>query len=142
VDEGQPQAGDWIVLYGSLMRGLGAMDDLDLTGKLRFAGPCRCPGELFDLGEYPGMRPGSASVVGELHAVLEPAVFDVLDRFEDYDPASPRTSLYLRERIELLEPQGVVAWVYVYNQVPEATGRIPSGDWRAHLSERGRDDFA
>lgn len=132
MEEFAPRAGDWIVLYGSLMRGLGPLEALGLTTRLRFAGPCRCPGELFDLGDYPGLRPGSASVVGELHAVLDASAFETLDQFEDYDPDSPRTSLYLRERRELLEPAGVTAWVYVYNHVPDAAQRIPDGDWRAH----------
>jgi gamma-glutamylcyclotransferase (GGCT)/AIG2-like uncharacterized protein YtfP len=134
-----PRAGDWIVLYGSLMRGIGALEALGLEGKLRFAGPCRCPGTLFDLGDYPGLRPGHDVVIGELHAVLEPAAFEILDDFEDYAPDAPRTSLYLRERVTLEAPRGVVAWVYVYNRIPDATRRIPSGDWRAHLAARSRE---
>ena len=29
------------------------------------------------------------------------------------------------------------AWTYLYNQVPDASARIPHGDWRRWLSERG-----
>ncbi len=132
----RPRAGDWLALYGSLMRGLGAMEELGIVDGLRFAGPCRCSGELFDLGDYPGMRPGSASVFGELYAILDAGVLDLLDAFEEYDPAAPRSSIYLRERIELVEPRDTLAWIYVYNRVPDAGQRIPSGDWRAHIAKR------
>lgn len=127
---------DWIALYGSLMRGLGAMDRLGLGHRLRYAGPCVVRGALFDLGHYPGLRHGDGRVVAELHALLDPDVLDALDAFEDYVPARPRESLYLRERVTLLEPAETEVWVYVYNSVPDASCRIPDGDWRAHLASR------
>jgi len=39
----------------------------------------------------------------------------------------------------LLEPPETRAWIYVYNDVPDASTRIVSGDWRAQLAERARD---
>lgn len=136
MDDSAPSAGEWIVLYGSLMRGLGAMDSLGIGDQIRYVSPCICPGELFDLGDYPGLRPGKAQVVAELHAVLDRQAISTLDAFEDFDPAKPRDSLYLREELELIEPRGTRAWVYVYNRVPDAAQRVASGDWRAHLSAR------
>jgi gamma-glutamylcyclotransferase (GGCT)/AIG2-like uncharacterized protein YtfP len=131
-----PRQGDWLVLYGSLMRGLGAMDELGISGQLRFVGPCLCPGELYDLGPYPGLRPGPAHVVAELFALLDDSVISVLDEFEGFDPKAPQSSLYVRQRVELIEPAATEAWIYVYNHVPEAHERVPSGDWRAQLAER------
>lgn len=131
-----PQAGDWIALYGSLMRGLGGLESLGLTAQLRYAGPCVCRGELFDLGAYPGLRAGNALVVAELHALLDPTALERLDEFEGFDALRPRESLYLRERITLVEPAETTAWIYRYNAVPDASTRIPSGDWRAHLGAR------
>lgn len=130
---------DWIALYGSLMRGLGAMDRLGLGDQLRFVGPCVLEGALFDLGRYPGLRHGDGRVVAELYALLSPGVLDALDAFEDYQPARPRDSLYLRERIRLVEPAETEVWVYVYNSVPDASCRIPDGDWRAQLARRAPD---
>jgi len=157
-------APDWLVVYGSLMRGLpvmadppGAVDDeigtaspepalpvdlLDRLGvgaSLRFAGPCRVAGELFDLGSYPALRRTSAAtanVCGELHAILDLSVFDVLDAFEGFDPRDPEGSDYLRERVVLEAPQGIRAWIYVYNHPLDPARRVASGDWRRHLAER------
>jgi len=135
----EPQVGDWIALYGSLMRGLGAMDELGIGDRLRYVGPCVLWGELFDLGRYPGLRLGGGHVVGELHAVLELDVFERLDEFEGYAAAQPRESLYLRKKVTLIEPAGAGSWVYLYNGVPDARSRIVSWDWRAHLA-RGAND--
>jgi gamma-glutamylcyclotransferase (GGCT)/AIG2-like uncharacterized protein YtfP len=127
---------DWIALYGSLMRGLGAMESLGVSDRLRYVGPCICAGKLFDLGDYPGLRRGDARVVGELFALIEPQVIDVLDEFEGFDPERPRESLYLRERVELILPARTQAWIYLYNHIPDARARVVSGDWRAHLDSR------
>lgn len=141
-------APEWLVVYGSLMRGLanergeGAVDQLDRLGVgagLQRLGPCRFAGALFDLGPYPALRhlPDRAgSVCGELHAILEPGILGVLDAFEGFDPCDPADSDYLRERIELIEPAGVVAWIYVYNRATHGIPRVESGDWRAHLAKR------
>lgn len=148
----------WLVVYGSLMRGLPAratafarddatggstapdlLDRLGAGAGLRRAGPCRVPGRLFDLGAYPALRPAESEVDvvrGELHAIVDPAVVERLDRFEGYDPDDPAGSEYLRERVELIEPKGIVAWIYVYNHAPAPARRVASGDWRRHLAER------
>jgi gamma-glutamylcyclotransferase (GGCT)/AIG2-like uncharacterized protein YtfP len=119
------------------MRGLEGANRLDLAGRLRFVGPCVVPGQLFDLGPYPGLRHGHGQVIGELHALLDLEAVAILDAFEGYSPTAPRESLYLRERVGLLEPKGAEAWIYIYNTVPDARARIALGDWRAHLAARG-----
>lgn len=127
---------DGVAFYGSLMRGLGATATLKIQTRLRYVGPCLCAGELYDLGGFPGLRPGTARVVAELYAMLDPGVLAILDEFECFDPAQPRDSLYVRERVTLLEPAGEEAWLYLYNRVPDARERIPDGDWRSHLNSR------
>lgn len=140
--------GDWLVVYGSLMRDLPAtsetheadlLDRLGVGPGLRRVGPCRVVGSLFDLGPHPALRRGPSdegTVRGELHAILDPRVLAALDAFEGYDPRDPAGSDYLRERVALLEPRGVLAWIYVYNRTLEPERRIESGDWRAHLADR------
>lgn len=121
------------------MRGFGVMDELGIGDRIRFVGPCIVKGELFDLGRYPGMRHGDGRVVAELYALLNVELIESLDEFEGYTASRPRESLYLREYVSLIEPAGAEAWVYVYNDVPDASKRIVSGDWRAHLAERAND---
>ena len=126
----------WVAAYGSLMRGLGGAERAGVDHVTRFVGPCVLEGELFDLGDWPGMRPGHGRVVGEIHALLDASALARMDSFEDYDPTDPCGSLYLRERVKLLEPEGVEVWTYFYNYVPDASARVPNGDWRAWLAER------
>ncbi len=115
------------------------LDQLGIGAGFRRVGVCRVPGVLFDLGPYPALRPARSeadSVCGELHAVLDPCALERLDAFEGFDPQDPAGSDYLRERIELLEPRGMRAWIYVYNREPEVSRRVMPGDWRAHLAKR------
>lgn len=144
---GVPDAGDWLVVYGSLMRGIASsdgaagdlLDRLGVGAGLRRVGGCRVPGVLYDLGPHPALRASDradAIVCGELHLVLDPGIFTVLDAFEGFDPADPSGSDYLRERVPLLAPRGGSAWIYVYNRQPDANRRIASGDWRRHLAKR------
>ena len=113
------------------------MDELAPGHGLRFVGPALIAGDLFDLGEYPGMRHGEGRIVAELYALLEPGLLARLDDFEGVRPDRPRESLFAREVIALLEPAGESAWVYVYNRDPAPRERIASGDWRAYRHPRG-----
>ena len=131
-----PSRGEFIAIYGSLLRGLAAMQEIGVGNRLRFVGPCLIEGQLFDLGAYPGLRRGTGLVVGEIYALLDSEALKTLDRFEDFEPAQPHGSLYLRERVSLIEPADTEAWIYFYNQVPDASQQIESGDWRAHLAAR------
>ena len=112
------------------------MEQAGVAESLRYVGPCVAQGQLFDLGEYPGLRPGTGLVVGEIHALLDERAIAALDHFEGFDPRRPRDSLYVRQRIALIEPAGAEAWIYVYNGVPDVSQRIESGDWRAHWAAR------
>lgn len=119
------------------MRGQDGLGGLGIGDRLRFAGPCVLTGELYGRGHYPGLRHGDGRVAGELFALLDARVIETLDEFEGFDRNRPRDSLYLREYLPLALPENTSAWVYVYNYVPDAADRIPSGDWRAHLEARG-----
>lgn len=73
--ERQPEPGDGIVFYGSLMRGLDALDAIPSRDALRYVGPCRIGGELYDLGPYPGLREASPPEL-DLHATRDTAAPD------------------------------------------------------------------
>lgn len=132
----EARPGDLIALYGSLLRGLGAMAKLGILDRVRFVGPCLIEGQLFDLGAYPGLRRGTGLVVGEIYALLDLEALRILDQFEDFDAAQARESVYLRERVQLIEPAETEAWLYIYNRMPDPSHRIASGDWRAHQAQR------
>ena len=94
-------------------------------------GPAITLGELWDLGSYPGMHPGSDWVLGELW-IFRPEdikeTFRVLDEIEEYDPKED-CGLYLRRQIDVrgLEDQDRLgplqkAFAYV---MPESSPRHP-----------------
>jgi gamma-glutamylcyclotransferase (GGCT)/AIG2-like uncharacterized protein YtfP len=131
-----------VFVYGTLMRG-------ECRGTVIGEGPGadvsrgRIPGQLFDLGEYPGWRPDSrreAWVVGELRTGITASLLDELDRIEEF-PGFDRPGGLFRRRVvevELGEGRSERAWVYVLAD-DGTCPRIESGDWRAHrLASTGR----
>jgi len=118
-----------LALYGTLMQGCGGDRRAGVAGALRYQGPCRIPGALWDLGPYSGLAAGEAEVRGELVEV-DDTTLERLDAFED------EGSLYLRCKVRLIEPD-VEAWVYVYNQPLDRAEPIPAGCWRTHVATRG-----
>lgn len=121
-------AGDLIAVYGLLRAGESGFDRFGLAGAFAPRGPCRIPGQLFDLGAYPGLVKGPGSVVGELFEVLDASVGPTLDAFEDYWPDDPDKSRYDRVMVDLIEPQSS-AWVYRWRLGLDQARRIESGDW-------------
>lgn len=125
-----------LMLYGSLMRAAGdLLERLGAARRLAYAGRCCVEGRLHDLGAYPALTPGNGLVHGELYRVLDPRVFEVLDPYEDFFPATPERSMYLRRALLLQNPP-LSAWVYVYNLPTCARPRIGHGDWLRHLEQR------
>lgn len=111
------------------MRGCGGDRRAGVAGALRHEGPCRIPGRLWDLGEYPGLVAGGGEVRGELFEADGPTL-ETLDAFEQ------EGSLYVRRQIRLIEPN-IEAWVYFYNQTLDHAQPIAGGCWRTHLVTRG-----
>ena len=118
-----------IGLYGTL-RDAELRRSLGLAGRLRRLGRFRLEGIMYDLGPYPALGPGKGIVHGELYAIMDAAVLPVMDAYEEYDPARPQVSTYLRERWHLLEPD-TDCWVYRYNKPVRGLPRVLGGDWLA-----------
>ena len=132
----------YFAFYGTLMDGAADADTPSTAGLVRKVGPCRLLGSLRDHGAYPGYfpaRPVAAAadaaagglVVAELCEILRPEAFAIFDAWENYDPADEAGSMYVRRKLPLAEPAGIVAWVYV-SQLPADDPAVPGGDWRAY----------
>lgn len=121
----------YLALYGSLRRGEAAHKRLGLAGKLRYVGPCRLRGLLFDLGDYPALLPGDGVVIAELYEIRGLRTVALLDAFEGADPRRPGRGLFVRRPVALLAPD-VKADVYFYGagRVPGTARKIASGDWK------------
>ena len=129
------RSSEYLFLYGTLMRGLGAMDSLAAASCLRFLRKAQVRGQLYDLGSYPGLLPGQGQVCGEVYEVLDPQIWSILDPYEDYFPGDETGSLYLREQLELSDGSGRV-WTYIYNNKVDEGSLVADGDWRRYWLEK------
>lgn len=82
----------------------------------------KLPGfDLFNLGWFPGIKPGNGVVTGDVFFVPE-------DNYRELDAYEGVPNLYTRAVISL-ESLGDVQ-VYVYNGNPPAGSQVKSGDWK------------
>lgn len=122
--------GRTIFLYGSLMRGFPAHSRFAIPRRASFLGPGRVAGRLISLGPYPGLvEDPSAVTVGEVYRVKDPGLIVDLDRFEEFDPARPHLSAYIRVAASLLD-DGRPVQLYRYNRAVGGHPAVPEGDWR------------
>ena len=120
--------GDAVAVYGLLRSGESGFERFGLAGAFKPLGPCVIPGQLYDLGAYPGLVIGEGEVIGELFEVRDPGVMPALDAFEDYWPDDPERSRYDRVQVRLIQPDQD-AWVYRWTLGLDQARRIESGDW-------------
>jgi gamma-glutamylcyclotransferase (GGCT)/AIG2-like uncharacterized protein YtfP len=147
-----PATDDFLVVYGSLMRGQPERRLLNLEKSLKLVDARTISGTLYDLGDYPAFVDGPGVVDVELYWILDRSVLPRLDEFEDYDPSNPEQSLYRRTTIrlprhktalvqKLFRDPTIDAWIYVYNQPLEHEAKIDARSWPEHLAARRlRDD--
>jgi gamma-glutamylcyclotransferase (GGCT)/AIG2-like uncharacterized protein YtfP len=91
-------------------------------------------GKLYNLGNYPGMRPSEEDrVFGELYRLNDVFLgLQSLDRVEGFYGFKSDDSLFKRTLIEVETEEGKVwAWSYIYAEGIDEAHRIQSGDWRA-----------
>jgi len=116
-----------------------------LLPKFKRVGAASVPGRIFAIKAphvtYPALiqaREGGPRVVGICYAMAESFTaedMNALDAFEEYYPAAPKDSEYLRKPCLVTFENGETldAWVYVYNfPVPSEAEPIPSGDFKAY----------
>lgn len=110
-----------VAVYGTLKRGYSNHHYLDGG---RFIGEdVLCSITLYDLGEYPGAKPGSSQgVLVEVYRV-NAAVMSALDDLEECHFDAPARGLYRRE---LIKTRHGAAWLYFYNPEIESS-RIFAG---------------
>jgi len=107
---------------------------------------------LYCLGTYPSMLRsdvGRAHVYGELVWPMThryEAVMQTLDNLEQYDPANPDESWYLRieHTVHLNASRSVRAWLYLGREdhLKSWHKRIPSGDWSRFCQQNDVPPFA
>lgn len=105
--------GEPVLVYGSLMHDQPAHRHFGLHRHARWVARVCLRGWLYDLGAYPGFRPGWGWVQAELYALTRPELLAALDAYEGYDPARPQRSEYIRRAWPCRSGPGW-GWLYVY----------------------------
>ena len=137
---GDTVGGEWLFVYGTLMRDVGhPMHDL-LAAESRFSERGWVRGALYDLGEYPGLvRSDRGRVWGEIYRLLHPRpLLARLDRYEACDPQPPHPHEYRRRLCVAVGESGrrYRVWCYLYNLDVSDDMAIRSGDYLRHIRRK------
>ena len=131
----------FLFVYGTLMKGF--REDWQKKLGARLVGRGRINGRLYDLGEYPGAKCSAADsgeyVKGELYELGDPELaIKALDRYEEFLPDRPRSSLFVRTAapVTLEDGRTESAWVYIYNRPVDEKKLVPRGDYRDVITSR------
>ena len=123
----------YLFVYGTLMAGEYRGATLE-QHTFQPGVPAQVRGKLYNLGNYPGMRPSEEErVSGELYRLNDVFLgLQSLDRVEGFYGFKSDDSLFKRTLIEVETEEGQVwAWTYMYAVGIDEEHRIQSGDWRA-----------
>jgi gamma-glutamylcyclotransferase (GGCT)/AIG2-like uncharacterized protein YtfP len=144
ISNGAPEVVAGLFVYGTLLRGEGR-GDVIAAAKPDCVLLADAPGQLFDCGRFPAMRPpladGQGRVCGEFVRFEPDAITSVLARLDDIEGFGgwqAETSLYDRRLLEVEVGDGRrrTAWTYIMDTPPADGQPISSGDWRAHRGTR------
>jgi gamma-glutamylcyclotransferase (GGCT)/AIG2-like uncharacterized protein YtfP len=114
-----------LFIYGTLHPDRAPREIAAAARRLIPIGPATIRGHRHDLGEYPGviLDPAAPAIEGELFTVPDAATLDALDAYEDFRPADPGNSLFLRVETTAIraDNSAVICWIYVYNRAVAGT---------------------
>ena len=127
-----------LFVYGTLLKG---MEREFVLSDSQYLGPAVFQAQLFDLGDYPGIKVGRGLVIGELYEITR-VTLDLLDKLEGYKICEENDSLYLRREVEIRRISGgsVQAFCYFYNHGIKNRNLIINGDYRRFRLERETED--
>lgn len=133
--------------YGTLLDGSDNPVARAIHALLEPEGPATVRGSLFAVpdptGWFPALVPGDGPVHGRSYRArpgFSAADLARMDAYEDYSPAEPAASLYLRAELELAG--GGTAQAYLFNQpLPAGSVPIAHGDFRRWLNETSHAQF-
>ena len=110
-------------------------------------GPATVGGALFAVtdpqGWYPILLPGAGTIRGRLYAarpLFDDTALARLDTYEDFDPADPEGSLFVRTAMTVTNADDMrcEAQAYLFNLPLPADARpIPDGDFHAWIAREG-----
>ena len=113
---------EYLFVYGTLHPDRAPRQIAATVRKLRLVGPATIRGRKYQFSHYPALiitGTQDEDVSGTVFELPDdPAVLTAIDAYEDFRPATPAHSLFLRQRHPVAMPGGaeLQCWVYVYNQ--------------------------
>lgn len=123
--------------YGTLLHHDNPIAQL-LKNKLTYVAPGVINGELYDIGDYPGLiiNNGDNRVYGIVYDV-DDETLAVIDDYEGYGPEQDQPNLYTRKLVNITAEGGVInAWVYIYNLPVTGLPLISSGNYQEYLAQK------
>jgi gamma-glutamylcyclotransferase (GGCT)/AIG2-like uncharacterized protein YtfP len=126
-----------LFVYGTLSPQHAPPEISAVAQKLRPVGSASIRGQLYDLGEYPGavLSSRSGSVIrGEVFELPDDRdALSYLDEYEGFEPARPRSSLFVRRNrsVRLDDGTQLRCWVYVYNRPVKGARLLTTGRFTA-----------
>jgi gamma-glutamylcyclotransferase (GGCT)/AIG2-like uncharacterized protein YtfP len=133
-----------LFVYGTLSPRHAPPEIAPTVKRLRPVGRASVRGRLYDLGEYPGavLSKNSRSVIrGEVFELPgDQSTLTSLDDYEGFEPAKPRSSLFLRRTWPVTMDDGtrLRCWVYVYNGDMKSARPVTSGRYSSGRTPRRR----
>ncbi len=132
-----------LFVYGTLLTGaesrLGAHERVRLGAEARFVTAGMANGQLFDLGNSPGLLvDASEFVTGEILELASPGTtLPWLDDYEEINHLDPANGLYRRVVHSVTGSSGAAfeCWIYELTHLPAGARPIISGDWLAYSAQ-------
>ncbi len=132
----------YLFVYGTLRNGFDLPLKKELASELEYIGKSEIKGRLYDIGEYPGAKPSTATdsaIKGDIFRLYHPRkVLKVLDEYEGYDSHDLDGSEYFRtkETVETADGKKLKVWVYWYNHPVIGKKRIHGNDYLQYLKQK------
>ncbi|MGC1373546.1 MAG: gamma-glutamylcyclotransferase family protein [Candidatus Sulfotelmatobacter sp.] len=133
----------YLFSYRTLMPGFAPAEISATVQRLRAVGRGRVRGWLYDLGDYPGaVRNDQGPIIEGQGFELpdDPDVLDRLDSYEEFDPAHPESSLFVRRNCSVVLEDGrkLTCWAYSYNRHPGSATSLINGDFAKSRAQKSR----
>jgi gamma-glutamylcyclotransferase (GGCT)/AIG2-like uncharacterized protein YtfP len=112
-----------LFVYGTLHPDTAPPEVREDVNRFRLVGRGTVRGKLLNLGDYPGVlleKGATGEVSGDIFTIpSDPQLLDRLDRYEEYFPDSPNSSLFLRKLVSVKRDDGSTerCWVYALNPI-------------------------
>ena len=113
---------EYLFVYGTLKKGEKShffLKNAQFLGRARLSGF-----NLYNLGEYPGIKRGSGVVIGEVYA-LDKELLKIIDEYEEEGKEYKRTCV----EVEMENGRNLKVWIYEYLGYVEKKQLIKSGEW-------------